>query len=372
VNQPNWNIAVLPGDGIGPEVIRAAAAILQDCALEYGFQVNLAEFPFGGAAIDKTGKPLPQETLDACLKSDAVFLGAVGGPKWDSQPLDRRPEAGLLGLRRALGLYANVRPIRLREPLRALCPLRLNPATKIDFEIIRELVGDVYFGAHTTEGEGAGERAKDVGAYSAPEVERITRFAFARARIRSRRVTSIDKANVLAMSRLWRKTVSRLAAEASDITVDHLYVDNASMQIILQPGQFDVLLTSNLFGDILSDEAAALAGSIGMIPSWSAGDGPPLVEPIHGTAPQLVGRDMANPCGAILCVSLLLREKFKLPEAAEAIERSVDAVLNDGLRTADIAERGSRTIGGSQFAAEVQTRLAQAFRQRQSERAQPA
>jgi 3-isopropylmalate dehydrogenase len=185
-------------------------------------------------------------------------------------------------------------------------------------------------------------------------------------------VTSVDKANVLATSRLWRKTVTRMAAEASDIAVDHLYVDNASMQIILQPSQFDVVLTSNLFGDILSDEAAALAGSIGMIPSWSAGDGPPLLEPIHGTAPQLVGKDMANPSGAILCVSLLLRERFQMSEAADLIERSVDAVLADGLRTADIAERGSRTIGGSQFAAEVQTRMRQAFRQRRPERAQPA
>jgi 3-isopropylmalate dehydrogenase len=372
MSRPSWTIAVLPGDGIGPEVTRAATSILQDCAREFGFQVDLVEYPFGGIAIDKTGKPLPQETLDGCLKSDAVLLGAVGGPKWDSQPLERRPEAGLLGLRQALGLYANVRPIQLRKPLRALCPLKLNPDTKIDFEIVRELVGDIYFGAHTTAGEGATERASDLASYSVSEIERITKFAFARARIRARRVTSIDKANVLATSRLWRKTVTRLAAGASDIAVDHLYVDNASMQIILQPGQFDVLLTSNLFGDILSDEAAALAGSIGMIPSWSAGDGPPLVEPIHGTAPQLVGKDMANPSGAILCVSLLLRERFQLPEAADAIERSVDAVLADGLRTADTAERGSRTVGGSQFATEVQTRLRQAFRQSRPERAQPA
>jgi 3-isopropylmalate dehydrogenase len=372
MSQPSWNIAVLPGDGIGPEVIRAATSILQGCAGEFGFHVNLAEFPFGGNAIDKSGKPLPQETLDGCLKADAVLLGAVGGPKWDSQPLDRRPEAGLLGLRQALGVYANVRPIQLRKPLRALCPLRLNSDTKIDFEIIRELVGDIYFGLHKTEGEGTNERASDLASYSVPEIERITRFAFARARIRARRVTSVDKANVLATSRLWRKTITRMAAEASDIAVDHLYVDNASMQIILQPSQFDVVLTSNLFGDILSDEAAALAGSIGMIPSWSAGDGPPLLEPIHGTAPQLVGKDMANPSGAILCVSLLLRERFQMSEAADLIERSVDAVLADGLRTADIAERGSRTIGGSQFAAEVQTRMRQAFRQRRPERAQPA
>ncbi len=367
-----WTVAVLPGDGIGPEVIRAATSVLQDCAREFGFRVNLIEFPFGGMAIDKCGKPLPQETLDGCLKADAVLLGAVGGPKWDSQPLDRRPEAGLLVLRQALGVYANVRPIQLRKPLRALCPLRLNPDTKIDFEIIRELVGDIYFGEHITEGEGQKERASDLASYSVPEIERITRFAFARARIRARRVTSVDKANVLATSGLWRRTVTRLAAAATDLTVEHLYVDNASMQIVLRPEQFDVLLTSNLFGDILSDEAAALAGSIGMIPSWSAGDGPPLLEPIHGTAPQLVGMDMANPSGAILCVSLLLREQFHLPEAADAIERSVDAVLADGLRTTDIAERGSRTVGGAQFAAEVQARMRQAFRQRRPERAQPA
>jgi 3-isopropylmalate dehydrogenase len=361
-----WTIAVLPGDGIGPEVTRAATTILQDCAREFGFRVDLVEYPFGGIAIDKCGKPLPQETLDGCLKADAVLLGAVGGPKWDSQPLDRRPEAGLLGLRQALRVYANVRPIQLRQALRGLSPLRLGAETKIDFEIIRELVGDIYFGVHTTEGQGSQERASDVATYSVPEIERITRFAFARARLRARRVTSVDKANVLATSRLWRRTVTRMAAEASDLTVDHLYVDNASMQIILRPDQFDVLLTSNLFGDILSDEAAALAGSIGMIPSWSAGDGPPLVEPIHGTAPQLVGKDVANPSGAILCVSLLLREQFHLPEAAELIERSVDAVLAEGMRTADIAEPGARTVSGSQFASEVRARMRNA-----DERAKP-
>jgi len=361
-----WTIAVLPGDGIGPEVTRAATTILQDCAREFGFRVNLVEYPFGGIAIDQCGQPLPQETLDGCLKADAVLLGAVGGPKWDSQPLDRRPEAGLLGLRQALRVYANVRPIQLRKALRGLCPLRLGAETKVDFEIIRELVGDIYFGAHTTEGQGDAERASDVATYSVPEIERITRFAFTRARLRARRVTSVDKANVLATSRLWRRTVTRMAADASDLTIDHLYVDNASMQIILRPDQFDVLLTSNLFGDILSDEAAALAGSIGMIPSWSAGDGPPLVEPIHGTAPQLVGKDVANPSGAILCVSLLLREQFHLPEAADLIERSVDAVLAEGMRTADIAEPGARTISGSQFASEVRARMRNA-----GERAKP-
>jgi 3-isopropylmalate dehydrogenase len=352
-----WNIAVLPGDGIGPEVVRAAVSVLQDCASAFGFGVNLVELPFGGIAIDTCGKPMPQETLDGCLKSDAVLLGAVGGPKWDSQPLSNRPEAGLLAMRRALGVYANVRPIRLREPLRALSPLRLGPDTHIDFEIIRELVGDIYFGEHKIEGEGANEVARDVATYSVPEIERITRFAFERARKRGRRVTSVDKANVLATSVLWRRTVNRLAAAEKELTLDHLYVDNASMQIILRPDQFDVLLTANLFGDILSDEASALVGSIGMVPSWSAGDGPPLVEPIHGTAPQLVGKDVANPSGTVLCISLLLRERFGVPAAADAIESALDAVLADGIRTADITEPGCTTVSGSRFTSELRARL---------------
>ena len=354
MSRKQWTIAVLPGDGIGPEVTRAASAVLQDCAREFGFQVALAEHPFGGVAIDRFGQPLPQGTLDACLAADAVLLGAVGGPQWDSQPLDRRPEAGLLALRRALGLYANVRPIRLREPLRGLCPLRLAlGSASIDFEIIRELVGDIYFGTHTTEGSGEDERASDLASYSVPEIERITRFAFERARRRKRRICSVDKSNVLAISRLWRKTVTRLAEEADEFALEHLYVDNASMQMILRPQQFDVLLTSNLFGDILSDEAAALVGSIGMVPSWSAGDGPPLVEPIHGSAPQLVGQDVANPSGTILCISLLLREEFGLPEAADAIESALDAVLAAGIRTPDIAEKGSTVVSGSEFTSRV-------------------
>ena len=361
MSQKQWTIAVLPGDGIGPEVVGSAVAVLQDCARDFGFKVELVELPFGGIAIDTCGRPLPQETLDGCLAADAVLLGAVGGPRWDSQPLERRPEAGLLGLRRALEVYANVRPIRLRQPLRALSPLRLGPDTVVDFEIIRELVGDIYFGVHTIEGQGADERASDVATYNVAEIERITRFAFERARRRAHRITSVDKANVLATSTLWRRTVTRLAAaEASDVILDHLYVDNASMQIILRPEQFDVLLTSNLFGDILSDEAAALVGSIGMVPSWSAGDGPPLLEPIHGSAPTLVGKDLANPCGTILCVSLLLRECFGLPEAADAIERAIDAVLAEGIRTPDVAEPACKVVSSSQFTREVRARMQKA------------
>jgi 3-isopropylmalate dehydrogenase len=359
MSQKQWKLAVLPGDGIGPEVTHAALSVLDVCSNQYGFSIEKIELPFGGAAIDACGQPLPQDTLDACLESDAVLLGAVGGPRWDPLPLGQRPEAGLLGLRRALGLYANVRPICLREPLRLLSPLRLAPSARVNFEIIRELTGDIYFGAHNIEGSGAGERATDEAAYTVAEIERITRFAFDRARRRARRVVSVDKANVLATSVLWRRTVTRMAGEAPELALEHLYVDNASMQIILRPEQFDVLLTSNLFGDILSDEAAALVGSIGMVPSWSAGDGPPLVEPIHGTAPQLVGRDAANPSGTILCISLLLRERFGLPEAAAAVERALDSVLAAGIRTADIAEAGSRTVGGSQFTKEVLARLQQ-------------
>ncbi len=348
-----WTLAVLPGDGIGPEVTRAAMAVLEDCGREFGFEIKSAEYPFGGVAIDRFGHPFPKETLEGCRAADAVLLGAVGGPKWDDVALELRPEAGLLAMRRELGLYANLRPIRLREPLRGLCPLRLAPGAAIDFEIVRELVGDVYFGAHKTEGSGAEERASDVGSYSVAEIERIARFAFERARRRKRRVCSVDKSNVLAMSRLWRRTVTRMAEASGEFTVEHLYVDNASMQIILRPEQFDVMLTSNLFGDILSDEGAALVGSIGMVPSWSAGSGPPLVEPIHGSAPQLAGQDVANPSGTILCISMLLREQFALPEAADTVERALDAVLAAGIRTADIAEKNSTVVSGSEFTKRV-------------------
>jgi 3-isopropylmalate dehydrogenase len=357
VTKKKWTLVVLAGDGIGPEVTQAAVNVLQDCAKIFGFSVEFIDLPFGGNAIDRTGFPLPQETLTICLKSDAVLLGAVGGPKWDSQPLDRRPEAGLLALRRELGVYANVRPIRLREPLRALCPLRLSRDATLDFEMIRELVGDVYFGEHKVEGHGAAERATDVAAYSVAEIERITRFAFERARRRKHRVVSVDKANVLATSRLWRQTVTRMAAADGGLELEHLYVDNAAMQLILRPEQFDVMLTSNLFGDILSDEGAALVGSIGMVPSWSAGDGPPLVEPIHGSAPQLVGKDAANPSGTILCMSLLLREQFGEPAAADAIENALDRVLAAGIRTADIAEMGIKAVSGSEFTRQVRAQL---------------
>jgi 3-isopropylmalate dehydrogenase len=358
MSQKTWTLAVLPGDGIGPEVTSAALSVLQDCARAFDFRVETVEMPFGGIAIDRVGQPFPQQTVNACLKADAVLLGAVGGVKWDSLPLNQRPEAGLLALRRTLAVYANIRPIRLSEPLRSLSPLRLGPNTVVNFEIIRELVGDIYFGKHTNEGSGAEERASDLATYSVPEIERITRVAFERAKRRSRKVASVDKANILATSTLWRKTVARMAAaEVPELAIEHLYVDNASMQIILRPEQFDVILTSNLFGDILSDEASALVGSIGMVPSLSTGDGPPLVEPIHGTAPQLVGKDVANPSATILCMSLLLRERFGVPEAAAIIERALDEVLAEGIRTVDISAPGCTTVSGSKFTAHVRARI---------------
>jgi 3-isopropylmalate dehydrogenase len=343
-------IAVLPGDGIGPEVTRAAVQLLEDCATAFNHEFEFREFAFGGTAIGRFGTPLPAETLAGCRSADAILLGAIGGPQWDSLPLEKRPEAGLLGLRKQLGLFINLRPIRLRSTLQGISPLRRERVSGTDFEIVRELAGDIYFGEHVREGEGGQARAWDVASYSALEIERVARYAFERAEARNRRVTSVDKANVLATSMLWRQTVTRVAREYPGVTLDHLYVDNAAMQILLRPTQFDVILTGNLFGDILSDEAAALAGSIGLIPSMSCGaDGPALYEPIHGSAPSLAGKDVACPLGAIFSAGLLLRESFGLDIESHWIETAVDRVLEHGYRTMDIAEQGSRVVRASEF-----------------------
>jgi len=351
-------IALLPGDGIGPEVIEAAANVLRDCAREFSHRFELVEFPVGGVAIERCGAPLPAETLEGCRAADAVLLGAVGGPRWDSLPIGRRPESGLLALRQELGLYINLRPIRLYGPLRGISPLRPERAVQIDFEIVRELAGGIYFGAHRTEATSSGDRAEDVEAYSTSEVTRVARFAFDRARRRSGRLASVDKANVLATSALWRRTVTVLAAEYPEVQLEHFYVDNAAMQVVLAPSQFDVIVTSNLFGDILSDAGAALVGSIGLIPSLSCGTGTPLYEPIHGSAPSLAGKDCACPIGAILCVSMMLRETFGLGLEAAAIEAAVVQVLTAGYRTADIAEPGSTIVGCSEFTQRVRAELA--------------
>jgi 3-isopropylmalate dehydrogenase len=335
-------IVLLPGDGIGPEVTRAAAAILRESAQEFNHQFEFAELPIGGAAIDAAGTPLPNETLDGCRKADAVFLGAVGGPKWDALPVGKRPESGLLDLRKGLGLYVNVRPVKLLEPLRGISPLKADRLGDLDLEIVRELAGGMYFGerGHTT-GKGV-ERAWDTESYSTPEIERIATFAYARAENRSRRLCSVDKANVLTSSQLWRRTVTAMSAVYPAVKLEHMYVDNAAMQLTLRPAQFDVMLSSNMFGDILSDAAAALVGSIGLIPSAS-------FEPIHGSAPSLAGTDSANPIGSILSATMMLRDAFGLSLEADWVEQSLPRVLAGGYRTPDIAEPGARAVGGSVF-----------------------
>ncbi len=328
-------IVLLPGDGIGPEVTRAAATILRETAHEFNHEFEFRELPIGGAAIDAAGTPLPNETLDACRKADAVFLGAVGGPKWDSLPVGKRPESGLLGLRKGLGLYVNVRPVKLLEPLNGISPLKPDRLGDLDLEIVRELAGGMYFGERGNATEKGVERAWDTESYSTPEIERIATFAYNRAENRSRRLCSVDKANVLTSSQLWR--------------LEHMYVDNAAMQLTLRPSQFDVILTSNMFGDILSDAAAALVGSIGLIPSASFGSTAPLFEPIHGSAPSLVGTDSANPVGSILSATMMLRDAFGLSLEADWVEQSLLRVLAGGYRTPDITEPGARAVGGSVF-----------------------
>jgi 3-isopropylmalate dehydrogenase len=342
-------IVLLPGDGIGPEVTRAAVIVLRETAHEFHHQFEFVEFPIGGRAIDAAGTPLPDETLDACRKTDAVLLGAVGGPRWDGLPVGKRPESGLLALRQGLGLYVNVRPVKLFEALRGISPLKAERLGDLDLEIVRELAGGMYFGERGNVVERGVERAFDTESYSSKEIERIATFAFARAESRSRRLCSVDKANVLASSQLWRRTVTAMSAAYPGIRLEHMYVDNAAMQLTLRPSQFDVMLTSNMFGDILSDAAAALAGSIGLVPSASFGSSAPLFEPIHGSAPSLAGTDAANPIGAILSATMMLRDAFGLSLEAEWVETSLLRVLTGGYRTPDISELGARTVGATAF-----------------------
>jgi 3-isopropylmalate dehydrogenase len=342
-------VVFLPGDGIGPEVARSARSVLHECAREFGHQFEIAEMPIGGVAIDKTGTPLPDETLDACRKADAIFLGAVGGPKWDSVTLSKRPETGLLALRKGLGLYVNLRPVKLLEPLRGISPLRPERLGDLDIEIVRELAGGMYFGERGSVVESGTERAFDTESYSTPEIERVATFGFHRAEHRSRRLCSVDKANVLSSSQLWRRTVNSIGSVFPEIKLEHMYVDNAAMQVTLRPTQFDVVLTTNMFGDILSDAAAALVGSIGLIPSASFGTSAPLFEPIHGSAPTIAGKDMANPVGSILSATMMLREAFGLSLEADWVEQSLGRVLAAGFRTVDISEPGTNTVGTAGF-----------------------
>ncbi len=339
----DFKIAVIKGDGIGPEIVGEAMKVLDKVAEKYNHTFNYTEVLAGGAAIDAEDTPLPQKTVDVCKASDAVLLGALGGPKWDNLPGDKRPEAGLLGIRKALGLFANLRPAMLFEELRDASPLKSDIIGEgLDVLVVRELTGDVYFGEKHREDD----FASDLMNYSTPEVERIARVAFESARKRGGKVTSVDKANVLETSRFWRSVVLKIAEEYPDVELNHLYVDNAAMQLVINPQQFDVILTGNLFGDILSDEASMLTGSIGMLPSASLGEGTfGMYEPIHGSAPDIAGEDKANPIATILSSAMMLRYSFGLTEEAEAIEKAVKKTLAEGYRTGDIASEGETIVG---------------------------
>ncbi len=354
-----FRIALLKGDGIGPEIVNSACLVLDTVARLNGHRFLYTEYPIGGAALDASGLPLPEETVAGCLNSDSVLLGAVGGPKWDSLPGYLRPEKALLGIRSALGLYSNIRPARLFDALKNACPLRADIVRNgFDLVIVRELTGGIYFGESGRRQGKNTEEAFDTECYNEKEIERIGRIAFAQAQKRRGSVTSVDKANVLESSRLWRETMHRLAGEFPGVSYRDMLVDNAAMQLVRDPGQFDVIVTSNMFGDILSDEAAQLTGSIGMLPSSSLGDGTRgMYEPIHGSAPDIAGKGLANPIATVLSAAMMLRDSFVLPQEAEAIETAVQATLNAGLRTADIAEDGVLPLSTAEMTQQIIDRI---------------
>lgn len=340
-------IAILPGDGIGPEIVAQAVRILDRVAALYHVQFEYHEALVGGAAYDATGHPLPHETLETCRQCQAVLFGAVGGPKWDSLPPTLRPEAGaLLPLRKSLGLYANLRPALLFPALTGASPLKPEVlGDGLDILVVRELTGGIYFG-EPKERRDAGRTAVDTCIYTEAEVTRIAHVAFRTAQRRRKQVASVDKANVLETSRLWREVVTRVAQEYPDVELQHVLVDNAAMQLIRNPRQFDVLLTENMFGDILSDEAAMLTGSLGMLPSASLGEGTfGLYEPVHGSAPDIAGQGIANPLATILSASMMIKYSFGMHDAARRIEQAVDTALREGYRTPDIWQEGCRKVG---------------------------
>ena len=355
----NKTIAVIRGDGIGPEIVGETLGVLDAVAARFGHTFTYREAPMGGCAIDQFGVPLPDSSLETCLNCDSVLLGAVGGPKWDDQPSANRPERGLLKLREAMGLYTNVRPARMFSDLSAACPLRSDIAERgIDFVVVRELIGGMYFGRHATAEVDGELRAEDICSYSEHEIRRVAHVAFQMARKRRGRVTSIDKANVLDTSRLWRKTVTAVAEAYPDVELLHMYVDNAAMQIVRDPSQFDVIVTENLFGDILSDEASQITGSIGMIPSSSMGEGTRgMYEPIHGSAPDIAGQDKANPIGTVLAAAMMLRYSFDMDKEANAVEAAVDAVLKEGWRCGDIMQGGGKPVGCREMGRLIRERI---------------
>jgi len=350
------HIAVLGGDGIGPEVVAEGVRCLRAVAESFGHEIQLTELPFGGIAIDTHGDPLPPQTLQTCLSADAILLGAIGGPKWSSPSAKVRPEQGLLRLRKELGAYANLRPVKVLKSLVDSSTLKPEVLDGVDLVFVRELTGGIYFGEKRRDAHSA----VDVCTYTVAEVERITRVAARLARQRRRKLTSIDKSNVLETSRLWREVSERVVkAEFPDVTLDHILVDAAAMHLIRRPRDFDVLVTENMFGDILTDEASMLSGSLGLLPSASLGDGRRgLYEPIHGSAPDIAGRGIANPCGTILSVAMLLRHSLDLNTEAEVLESAVTRTLDAGARTPDIAKPGAKAMSTREFGDAVVANLA--------------
>jgi 3-isopropylmalate dehydrogenase len=357
----NYKILVLGGDGIGPEVMSEATEVLKHVAALCGFSVELGEGLVGGASIDAHGKPLTDDVLQSARESDAVLLGAMGGPKWDQLEYAIRPERALLALRRELGLFANLRPVKLFAALASASTLKREAVEGTDLLVVRELTGGIYFGQPkgVTKLSDGTERGVNTEVYTTPEIERIARVAFDAARKRRRKVTSVDKANVLEATELWRRVVTRVHHQERyrDVHLEHMLVDNCAMQLIRDPKQFDVILTTNMFGDILSDEAAMLTGSIGMLPSASLGGKVGMYEPVHGTAPDLVGKDAANPLAMILTVALMLRHSLDQPQGAELIEQAVAQTLDEGYRTGDIQEAGCRSVGCKEMGRLVRARI---------------
>jgi 3-isopropylmalate dehydrogenase len=349
-----FRLALLPGDGVGPEVIDAALMVLHAVERRFGVSYETSRWPIGGVAIAAGQPALPDATRTACLASDAVLLGAVGDPRFDHLPRNERVETGLLALRQALGVYANLRPAQVWPSLEAVVPFKPERVAGTDMVIVRELMGGLYFGEPRGLQQDEGYNTLR---YTTPEIERIADVAFRLARTRRHRVTSVDKANVLETSQLWRKVVTRVAERFPDVAVDHQYVDACAMNLALDPRKFDVILTENMFGDILSDEAGAVAGSLGLLPSASLGDGPGLFEPVHGSAPTLAGRDIANPIGTIGSLALLLRYSAKAEDQAQAIERAIGEALAAGCRTPDITEPGKPSLSCSAMAKEIAARV---------------
>jgi len=343
-------ITVIPGDGIGTEVVEQALRVLDKIATVYGHRFERQKALAGGAALDATGVPLPAETLEKCKASDAVLLGALGGPKWDNNPPGKKPENGLLGLRAGLGLYANLRPARIYPALANASTLKREVIEGVDLLIVRELTGGIYFGKpRGISKEGEEEVGINTEVYRTSEIRRIAKVGFEAARKRRHKLTSVDKANVLESSQLWRRVVIEVGKDFPDVELSHLYVDNCAMQLIANPKQFDVVVTSNLFGDILSDEAAMLTGSIGMLPSASLGGSIGMYEPVHGSAPDIAGKDIANPIATIASLAMMLKYSFGLQKESDAVEQAIVSVLQAGYRTADLKEERKTTVGTKQI-----------------------